>query len=114
MSQITVLHVGGLHWATSEPAIGSALARRAGVEAVEANAANQSATVTYDPNVTTVAELAGWVRECGYHCAGRSVPMHVCVAMDDPAALAKGARGARIQGHHRKIQAWRSQWTSFQ
>ena len=54
-----------------------------GVESVEANAANQSATVTYDPDVTSVAELAGWVRDCGYHCAGRSVPMHVCEPMDE-------------------------------
>ena len=83
MSQTTVLHVGGLHWATSEHAIESTLSRREGVEAVEANAANQSATVTYDPDVTSVAELAGWVRECGYHCAGRSVPMHVCEPMDE-------------------------------
>jgi len=83
MSKTTVLHVGGLHWATSEHAIESILSRREGVEAVEANAANQSATVTYDPHVTSVADLAGWVRECGFHCAGRSVPMHVCEPMDE-------------------------------
>ena len=65
MSRTTVLHVGGLHWATSEQSVESTLARRAGVESVEANAANQSATVTYDPDVTSVSELAGWVRECG-------------------------------------------------
>ena len=58
MSQTTVLHVGGLHWATSEHAIESTLWRREGVEMVEANAANQSATVTYDPDRTSVAELA--------------------------------------------------------
>ena len=34
----------------------------------------QTATVTYDPSQTSVAELAGWVRDCGYHCAGQSVP----------------------------------------
>ena len=99
MSQTTVLHVGGLHWATSEPAIESALGRRAGVEAVAANAANQSATVTYDPAVTSVAELAGWVRECGYHCAGRSVPMHVCEAMDGSAAPAGGVTLEAPEGH---------------
>ena len=85
MSQTTVLHVGGLHWATSEHAIESALERRAGVESVDANAANQSATVTYDPELTSVAELAEWVRDCGYHCAGRSVPMHVCEPMGETA-----------------------------
>jgi Cu2+-exporting ATPase len=34
MSQKTVLQLGGLHWATSEPAIESALLRRPGVETV--------------------------------------------------------------------------------
>src|SRR5207249_1952193 len=25
-----------------------------------------------------------WVEECGYHCAGQSVPNHVCDAMEEP------------------------------
>ena len=78
MSQTVVLHVGGLHWPTGERGIEAALGRQAGVQDVEANAANQSATVSYDPDVTSVEELAAWMRECGYHCAGRSVPIHVC------------------------------------
>ncbi|KGN36227.1 heavy metal translocating P-type ATPase, partial [Knoellia aerolata] len=84
MSQRTVLQLGGLHWATSAHAIESTLTRRHGVEAIEANAANQTATVTYDPGVTSVAELAGWVRDCGYHCSGRSVPDHMCEPMGEP------------------------------
>jgi len=86
MSETTVLRLGGLHWATSARAIESTLLRRPGVEAVDANAANQTATVTYDPDSTSVGELAGWVRDCGYHCAGQSVPDHVCDPMDEPAA----------------------------
>ena len=96
MSQTTVLHVGGMHWATSEAAIESALTRRPGVESVEANATNQTATVTYDPDLTSVTDLAGWVRECGYHCAGRSVPLHVCEPMGEravPVAAAHGHHG---------------------
>ncbi len=84
MSQTTVLEVGGLHWATSAPAVRAALVRRPGVEEVEANAVSQTATVTYDPGATSVAELAQWVRDCGYHCAGRSVPAHVCDPMPEP------------------------------
>ena len=59
MSQTTVLHVGGLHWATSERAVETALLRRPGVEAVEANALNQTASVTFDPSATSLGELAG-------------------------------------------------------
>jgi Cu2+-exporting ATPase len=86
MSERVVLQVGGLHWATSAPGIERVLLQRPGVERVEANAANQTATVTYDPGRTSVAELAGWVRDCGYHCAGRSVPEHVCEPMSEPHA----------------------------
>lgn len=80
----TVLHVGGLHWATSTTSVESALLRRQGVASVEANAANQTATVTYDPTQTSVEQLSKWVQDCGFHCAGRSVPNHVCDAMAEP------------------------------
>ncbi|UOY00139.1 heavy metal translocating P-type ATPase [Blastococcus sp. PRF04-17] len=80
--QTTVLEVSGVHWASEKAVAESVLGRRPGVLEVEANPVAQTATVTYDPSRTSVAELAGWVRDCGYHCAGQSVPQHVC----DPAA----------------------------
>ena len=83
-SETAVLQVRGLHWATSEPIVEKTLARRPGVVAVEANVSSQTATVTYDPGKTSVAQLAGWVTECGYHCAGQSVPDHVCDPLSEP------------------------------
>src|SRR4029450_4114749 len=82
----TVLHVGGLHWATSEASVEGTLLRRPGVMSVDANAASQTATVTYNPATTSVAQLSKWVQDCGFHCAGRSVPNHICDAMAEPAA----------------------------
>src|SRR5215213_10723806 len=76
-----VLEVAGVHWASEKAVAESVLGRRPGVLRVEANPVGQTATVTYDPAQTSVAELSGWVRDCGYHCAGQSVPRHVC----DPA-----------------------------
>lgn len=73
--------------------------RRPGVTGVEANAVNQTATVSYDPSVTSVAELAGWVRDCGFHCAGRSVPDHVCDPMAEPTHPA-GDPGHAHHDHH--------------
>lgn len=73
-----VVELDGLHRATETKAVEAALGRRPGVVAVEANAVGQTATVSYDPTATTVEELAGWVRDCGYHCAGESVPDHLC------------------------------------
>jgi Cu2+-exporting ATPase len=73
-----VLEVGGLQWATSEAAIEKALGARRGVLDVAASAVSQTALVTFDPNVTSVGQLTAWVRECGYHCSGQSLPAHVC------------------------------------
>jgi P-type Cu2+ transporter len=49
--------------------------------------AAQTATITYDPTVTSVVQLRGFVEDCGMHCAGRSVPAHVCDAMAEPAIV---------------------------
>lgn len=84
-SHTTVLEVGGLHWATSESVIEKTLLGRPGVLAVEASAVSQTATVTYDPDETSVAQLVGWVNDCGYHCTGQSVPDHMCHPMAEPA-----------------------------
>jgi P-type Cu2+ transporter len=79
-----VLHVGGLHYASEKAVVEGVLARRPGVIAVEANPVAQTATVAFDPDQTSLAELRRWVRECGYHCAGQSAPGHVCDPLVSP------------------------------
>lgn len=99
--ETTVLEVGGLHWATSEPIVERTLARRPGVLGVEANALSQTASVTYDADETSLAQLVDWVTECGYHCEGRSVPNHICEPMADPAgALAPVGHQHMAHGGH--------------
>ena len=73
-SRTTVLEVSGVQWASQRAVAEVVLARRPGVTAVEVNPVAQTATVTYDPGVTSVVELADWVRDCGYHCCGTSRP----------------------------------------
>ena len=80
-----VLHVGNLHYASEKSVVERVLGARPGVVSVEANPVAQTATVTFDPGQTSVEQLAAWIEECGYHCAGRSVPGHVC----DPLAQAE-------------------------
>jgi P-type Cu2+ transporter len=84
----TVLHVGGLNWASEKAVVEGVLGRRPGVRAVEANPVAQTATVTFDPASTSVAELRRWITECGYHCSGQSVPSHLCDPMAEPGAAA--------------------------
>jgi P-type Cu2+ transporter len=79
-----VIEVSGVQWASSKAVAESVLGRRPGVLAVEANPVAQTATVRFDPARTSVADLAGWVRDCGYHCSGRSVPEHLCDPLVEP------------------------------
>jgi Cu2+-exporting ATPase len=81
-----VLHTGGLHYATEKEVVEHVLGRRPGVLTVDANPVAQTATVSFDPEAASVEDLRTWVEECGYHCAGRSVPGHICDPM-----LAEGA-----------------------
>ncbi len=64
--------------ASEKAVVESAIGRRPGVLEVEANPVAQTATVTYDPEQTSIQELREWIIECGYHCAGQSVPEHIC------------------------------------
>ncbi|MGH9286427.1 MAG: cation transporter, partial [Acidimicrobiales bacterium] len=82
--ETAVIEVSGVQWASSKAVADTVLSRRPGVLAVDTNPVAQTATVTYDPDKTSVAELAGWVRDCGYHCAGQSVPEHICDPMAEP------------------------------
>ena len=61
-----------------------ALRSRTGVIAVEANPAAQTATVTYDPRLTSVEELRRIVTECGFECAGCNVPGCGCDPLQEP------------------------------
>jgi Cu2+-exporting ATPase len=79
-----ILDVRGMRWASEQNRINAVLGRRLGVLEVDSNPVAQTATVVFDPSVTSLAQLRDWVRECGFHCAGQSVPHHICDPMDEP------------------------------
>src|SRR5664279_3957935 len=91
----TVIEVSGVQWASTKSVAEAVLSRGPGVLAVNSNPVSQTATITYDVDRTSVAELTGWVRDCGYHCAGQSVPDHLCDPMAEPGA----SLSARIKIH---------------
>lgn len=88
--ETVVLHVGGLQYATEKAVVDQVLGRRPGVLAVDTNPVAQTATVTFDPGRTSIEELRRWVEECGMHCAGQSVPGHICDPMAEGAAAHAG------------------------
>jgi Cu2+-exporting ATPase len=94
-----VLHVGGLQYAGEKAAVERRLGAQPGVVHVDANPVAQTANVEYDPTETSVEALRRWVHDCGYHCAGRSVPGHIC----DP--LAEEARDAPVHEHAAEARA---------
>ncbi|HEX2417671.1 MAG TPA: heavy metal translocating P-type ATPase [Micromonosporaceae bacterium] len=79
-----VLDVCGLLWASEQNVVVARLRHRPGVLDLEVNPVAQTATVVFDPSATSVAELRRWVIECGYHCAGQSVPSHICDPLEEP------------------------------
>ncbi len=89
--ETAVLHVGGLHYASEKAVVERVLGARPGVLAVAANPVAQTATVSFDPALTSVEDLRAWVQECGYHCAGQSVPGHICDPLAQPAAAGAAA-----------------------
>ena len=95
-----VLEVGGLNWASETAIVEATLGRLTGVKVVVANAVAQTATVTYDPDLTSVAQLRRWVEDCGYHCEGRSVPNHMCDPMEESAADPDGSNAHEGPGGH--------------
>src|SRR5919197_4132609 len=99
----SVLHVGGLHYASEKAVVERVLGARPGVVAVEANPVAQTATVDYDAAATSVEALRRWVEDCGFHCSGRSVPGHVCDPLVEEGADAPprdGAAAERVEHAH--------------
>jgi Cu2+-exporting ATPase len=99
-----VLDASGMLRASEKSVVEAVLGRRPGVVDVEANPVAQTATVTYDPNLTSVEDLRHWIIECGYHCAGQSVPEHICDPLmepDPPTAEATETKRApdEVMGH---------------
>jgi Cu2+-exporting ATPase len=99
-----VLEAGGQIVSGDAPIVERGLNGRPGVLDAEANPVAQTVTVRYDPERTTPDVLRRWVVECGYHCAGESVPAHMCVPSVQPLevhALGQGdtVHAAGHEGH---------------
>jgi Cu2+-exporting ATPase len=96
-----VIEMGGVNWASSAPLAERVLLARPGVMTASVNAVAQTATVTFDEDTVSVAELAAWVRECGYHCAGQSVPDHLCDPLLNPPEHARPTPLDAHAGHQK-------------
>ena len=82
------------------------LGRVDGIHHVAANYLNCTATVHFDELVISPAQIKALIDECGFHCAGQSLPKHVCAPDGPPTAIAMHASrtmpatGADTHGQH--------------
>ena len=83
-TETVVLHVGRQYRASEKAVVEAALARHPGVIAAAANPVAQTATVRYDPSVTSVHELRRAVERCGFECAGCNLPGCLCDPLHEP------------------------------
>jgi Cu2+-exporting ATPase len=88
-----------MQFASEKNKVESYLGRQTGVVAVEANPVAQTATVTFDPDQTGADALRDGVVECGYHCAGLSLPDHVCYVEAPQAEHGEDRSPHAVMGH---------------
>jgi P-type Cu2+ transporter len=101
-----VLHVGEQYRGSEKLVVESALGRLPGVLAVDANPAAQTATVAFDPDRSSVAELRHAAEGAGYECAGCSMPCCQVDPLQEPGAppahdMAAVQRAEDADGHGR-------------
>lgn len=82
--------------ASEQAVVSRVLGSLDGVESVDVNPVAQTAAVSYDPNRLSLVDLRATVDDCGYHCAGQSVPNHLC----DPNAEPGEQLPAEPHEHH--------------
>lgn len=97
--ETVILQTGGMQFASEKTKVESHFARLAGVVDVEANPVSQTATVTFDPQLTSAEDLRERVVECGYHCAGESLPNHVCHVEEPHAEPGEDRSPHAVMGH---------------
>ena len=82
----STLEVGDLFSILGAHGIERQLRRITGVRDVSVNPVTGSTTVGYDLDKTNLAVIQAAVRDCGFHCAGESLPKHICDEHETPSA----------------------------
>jgi Cu2+-exporting ATPase len=100
----TVLHTGGLHFASEKAVVERALGAQPGVSSVACNPVAQTTTVGFDPSRTSIAELRRCVEACGYTCAGESMPTSMATAPHE-LRLSEGPAGQAGAPVHKHMAA---------
>jgi len=103
MIRNTTLEVRDLFSVLSAQGIEKQLMRLPGVTEASVNPTSGTATITYDPVRTGPGEIMSTIEACGHHCAGESLPSHLCDARPStqrPEAAPSGPGTTAAHVHH--------------
>lgn len=98
-SETVVLAVEGMQFASEKHKVEAFIGSESGVISVDSNPVAQTATVSFDPAVTTADALRERVIECGYHCSGEALPHHVCAVQVGHAEAGETQSPHAVMGH---------------
>ncbi len=96
----STLEVGGLLSILGARGIEKQLQQIKGVGRVSVNAVSGAATITYDKSKTSVPALQAAIKECGFHCAGETLPKHVCADQAIPEKSVPDAPVSPLKSKH--------------
>ncbi len=91
--KISTLEVGDLFSVLGALGIERQLRLVPGVSRASTNPVSGFTTIAYDPRKTSLSAIRAAIRDCGFHCAGETVPRHLC---DDPTMPRKSPSAAPI------------------
>jgi len=94
------VEVGGLLSTLSAAGVQRALAGLPGVHHVDVNYVAGSATVHYDEAQTSLPAIRQRIADCGYHCGGELVPVHLCGPAAAPAQTHAGHAAHAVHAEH--------------
>ncbi len=95
----SVIQVNGLLTALCARNVEKALTKMPGVHHAAANYLNNTATVHYDETQVSLAQLQSAVADCGYVCAGESLPDHMTQAQHTAPSAARPMEHAAHAAH---------------
>lgn len=94
MNQAATFEVRDLLSPLTARGIEKQLSRLPGVTGAAMNPAGASVTVRFDPERVSSEQIRATIEDCGFHCAGQSLPRHVC-----DGEMRAGRTGHSHQGH---------------
>ncbi|HED05937.1 MAG TPA: heavy metal translocating P-type ATPase, partial [Ignavibacteria bacterium] len=77
-----ILCVHGMMCVGDGRGIEKRMLKRSGIQHVDANYLNCTATIHYDESIISLSEVKKLVGKCGYHCTRESLPEHICKPED--------------------------------